>query len=64
MEEQLDLKPDIEVINLIREDKLSKSDFLSMLPDYLTVLGVNKNIQSIFDINLAPILENIDETNK
>jgi hypothetical protein len=56
--------PDNDLIAIIRDDKLSKSDFISMLPEYLEVDEMNSNIAGIVEFELRPLFEDIDVTKK
>lgn len=58
------MKPDNDLIDIIRDDKLSKSDFFGMIPEYLSVDFINRNIAEIIDLKQIPILEEIDQIKK
>jgi hypothetical protein len=51
-------------VEIIRDDKLSKSDFISMLPEYLLADVMNSNISGIIEFELRPVFESMDASKK
>ena len=58
----LDTKPDNDLFNILRDDKLSKSDFLSHLPKYLDEIEIKKKIDRICSAHVEPVNEEIETT--
>jgi hypothetical protein len=58
------MKPDNDLINIIREDKVSRLEFVDLLPDYLRVDYINNNIGKIVDTKMEPLIEDLDTFKK